>query len=74
MLVTEWPEFKALDLRELASRMAHPVLIDGRNLFDPEAARKAGFDYGGIGRGAKPNGNDHSAERVNPTREPALIV
>lgn len=74
VLVTEWPEFQALDLRELASRMAHPVLIDGRNLFDPETARKAGFDYGGIGRGAKPNGKDHSAELVNPIREPVLTV
>jgi hypothetical protein len=30
--------------------MARPVLIDGRNLFEPEAARQAGFDYSGIGR------------------------
>ncbi len=56
VLVTEWPEFKSLDLAELAGRMSHAVLIDGRNLFDPETARRAGFDYGGIGRGAKPNG------------------
>jgi len=64
VLVTEWPEFKNLDLAELASRMAHPVLIDGRNLFDPEMARRAGFDYAGIGRGAKQNGNGDQAARV----------
>src|SRR5205085_11679890 len=50
VLVTEWPQFRELRLAELARRMTRPVLIDGRNLFDPEAARKAGFDYTGIGR------------------------
>jgi UDPglucose 6-dehydrogenase len=54
VLVTEWPEFKELDLSEMARRMSHPVLVDGRNLFDPEAARKAGFDYAGIGRNTRP--------------------
>jgi len=50
VLVTEWKEFAALDLRGLAKRMARAILVDGRNLFDPEAARRAGFDYSGIGR------------------------
>ena len=50
VLVTEWQEFARLDLRELANSMARAVLVDGRNLFDPEAARQAGFDYCGIGR------------------------
>ncbi len=57
VLVTEWPEFKTIDLKEIANRMSHPVMIDGRNLFDPETARRAGFDYAGIGRGGRPNGN-----------------
>jgi UDPglucose 6-dehydrogenase len=55
VLVTEWPEFKQLSLREMAGKMAHAVLIDGRNLFDPEAARKAGFEYAGIGRSTRQN-------------------
>ena len=50
LLVTEWKEFARLDLAGLAQRMARPILVDGRNLFDPEAARQAGFDYCGIGR------------------------
>ena len=50
VLVTEWKEFARLDLPLLAQRMARPILVDGRNLFDPEAARRAGFDYSGIGR------------------------
>jgi UDPglucose 6-dehydrogenase len=50
VLVTEWKQFARLDLAALAKRMARAILIDGRNLFDPEAARQAGFDYSGIGR------------------------
>ena len=50
VLITEWPEFGMLDLRELASRMDHAVLIDGRNMFDAAHAAHAGFDYTGMGR------------------------
>jgi UDPglucose 6-dehydrogenase len=53
VLVTEWPEFKQINLQEMAGKMAHAVLIDGRNLFDPDTARKAGFDYAGIGRSTR---------------------
>jgi UDPglucose 6-dehydrogenase len=49
VLVTEWPEFAELDWREAASRMAHPLLVDGRNFLDGEALRAAGFEYEGIG-------------------------
>jgi len=50
VLVTEWGEFRGLDLGSLARVMTRPILVDGRNLFSPEAARAAGFDYCGIGR------------------------
>ncbi|HEX3174930.1 MAG TPA: UDP-glucose/GDP-mannose dehydrogenase family protein [Solirubrobacterales bacterium] len=50
VLVTEWPEFAALDWSEAAGRMARPLLVDGRNFLDPKALRKAGFEYEGIGR------------------------
>lgn len=50
VLVTEWPEFAAIDLDEVARRMTRPVLIDGRNLFSPERVLEAGFEYAGIGR------------------------
>src|SRR5665213_2148083 len=53
VLVTEWPEFSDLNLIDLAGRMNSPVLIDGRNLFAPEKARLAGFDYAGVGRGGQ---------------------
>ena len=50
VLVTEWKEFHTLDLAELAGVMASPILVDGLNLFVPETAIAAGFDYAGIGR------------------------
>jgi UDPglucose 6-dehydrogenase len=50
VLVTEWREFRELDLAALARAMARPILVDGRNLYSPDAARAAGFDYTGIGR------------------------
>jgi UDPglucose 6-dehydrogenase len=50
VLVTEWPQFAELDWAEAASRMARPLLVDGRNFLDPEKLRGAGFEYEGIGR------------------------
>jgi UDPglucose 6-dehydrogenase len=64
VLVTEWPEFRHLNLRELAGKMAHKVLIDGRNLYDPEAARQAGFDYAGIGRSTRQSAPE--IQRIQP--------
>jgi UDPglucose 6-dehydrogenase len=50
VLVTEWDEFKQIDLAAVAEAMAGDVLIDGRNALDPEAVRAAGLVYEGIGR------------------------
>ena len=51
ILVTEWNEFKNLDLARIKKLMKQPVLIDGRNVYDPAAVRDLGFRYLGIGRG-----------------------
>ena len=50
LLVTEWNEFRNPDLEELRERMARPLIFDGRNIYDPEELRLAGFEYHGIGR------------------------
>jgi UDPglucose 6-dehydrogenase len=50
IIVTEWPEFAEIDWRQAAERMRGRLVIDGRNLVDPEAVRAAGFTYEGIGR------------------------
>jgi UDPglucose 6-dehydrogenase len=50
VIVTEWPEFAALDWRQVAERMRGRLVIDGRNFLDPDGVRSAGFAYEGIGR------------------------
>ena len=50
VLVTEWEIYHKLELRKLAKQMKTPILIDGRNVYSPEEARAAGFQYIGIGR------------------------
>jgi UDPglucose 6-dehydrogenase len=56
VIVTEWGELKALASPEVRDAMANPLIVDGRNLLDPEEARAAGFTYEGIGRAAPPAG------------------
>ena len=51
VIVTEWDEFRALDLDELAGLMRGKVLVDLRNVYDREEAVRAGLVYSGIGRG-----------------------
>ncbi|MDQ6629685.1 MAG: UDP-glucose/GDP-mannose dehydrogenase family protein, partial [Pseudomonadota bacterium] len=50
VIVTEWKEFRSVDLEAMRSAMRGTVIVDGRNILDPAAARAAGFDYLGIGR------------------------
>ncbi len=51
VLITEWNEFKQVDLGRVAQLMKQKVLIDGRNLYEPHQMRALGFTYRGIGRG-----------------------
>jgi UDPglucose 6-dehydrogenase len=50
VVVTEWNEFRHLDLDRLRAAMRRPVIIDGRNIYDPSMMRGLGFTYRGIGR------------------------
>ena len=50
LLVTEWPEFTELDWKRLRTRVAVPIVVDGRNCLDPAALAAAGFEYYGMGR------------------------
>jgi UDPglucose 6-dehydrogenase len=54
VIVTEWDELRALASEEVRQAMRRPLIVDGRNLLDPEQARAAGFTYEGIGRAASP--------------------
>ena len=50
LLLTEWNEFKQLDLREIKKVMKSPFIFDGRNIYDPAAVKAMGFVYKGVGR------------------------
>lgn len=50
VLVTEWNEFKQLNMLRVATSMKRPILIDGRNIYDPGQMTQAGFTYRGVGR------------------------
>ncbi len=50
VIVTEWNELRGLASAEVHDAMSRPLIIDGRNLLDPDEARRAGFAYEGIGR------------------------
>jgi len=59
LILTDWTEFGALDLKKLRSAMRYPIVIDGRNLYDPQEMMEHGFTYLSVGRAA-----------ATPTREP----
>jgi UDPglucose 6-dehydrogenase len=50
VIATEWDEFKKLDLERARKALTHPILFDGRNLFDPTEMKRLGFIYKSIGR------------------------
>ena len=50
VIVTEWSEFRGLDLAKIKGLLANPIIVDGRNIFDPAKMKKLGFVYKAIGR------------------------
>jgi UDPglucose 6-dehydrogenase len=51
VIVTEWNEFKQLDLEKIKESLKSPVIYDGRNIYDPVLMKEMGFAYRAIGRG-----------------------
>ena len=50
VIVTEWEQFRALDLARLKAAMANPVVVDLRNVYRPDEMKKYGFTYSSVGR------------------------
>ncbi len=50
VILTEWPEFKKLDFKKIKKLLNQPIIIDGRNIFDPQKMTKLGFIYKCVGR------------------------
>lgn len=51
VVVTDWNEFKHLDMARVKTLMRQPIIVDGRNMYEPERMKALGFTYRGIGRG-----------------------
>jgi UDPglucose 6-dehydrogenase len=66
IVVTEWNEFKNLDLERIRKSMRHPIVLDGRNIYQPEQMRALGFQYQGMGRGYNGNGVVETEIKVQP--------
>lgn len=50
VIITEWNEFKELDFKKIRKLLKQPLIIDGRNMYDPKTMKKLGFRYVGVGR------------------------
>ena len=62
LILTDWSDFAHLDLARLKNVMRYPIVVDGRNLYDPQVMLENGFTYLSVGRSA-----------VTPVREPAAV-
>lgn len=56
LIITEWDEFKELDFLKMKKLLRRPLIIDGRNIYEPKSLKKMGFTYVGIGRRLSKNG------------------
>ncbi len=63
LILTDWAEFAALDLKRLKSLLRYPILLDGRNLYDPETVSAEGLSYVSVGRPA-----------AHPVRQEAAVL
>jgi UDPglucose 6-dehydrogenase len=50
ILITEWDEFRSLGLPRIKGLLKQPIVIDGRNVYEPEKMKQLGFVYQGVGR------------------------
>jgi UDPglucose 6-dehydrogenase len=50
IVITEWSEFKQIDFKKLKKLLKHPLIVDGRNIYDPQKLKRLGFKYISIGR------------------------
>lgn len=58
LVMTEWNEFKQLNMNQLMATMKQPIIVDGRNLYSPEDLHALGFTYRGVGRGYNGEGRN----------------
>jgi UDPglucose 6-dehydrogenase len=69
LILTEWEEFACLDLKRLRSELKYPIVIDGRNLYDPRVMSANGFTYYSVGRSASTPDVVPEAASGSPSRK-----
>ena len=72
VIVTEWPELRGLAFPEVRDSMARALIVDGRNLLDPDVARAHGFAYEGIGRPSSTPASLPEVAEPEPAAEPRV--
>ncbi|QWZ96678.1 UDP-glucose/GDP-mannose dehydrogenase family protein [Aeromonas sp. FDAARGOS 1411] len=70
LICTEWQAFRAPDFQQLKALLNQPVIIDGRNLYDPRQLSEIGFDYHAIGRPHLPAKKQPANANCNPETQP----
>ena len=50
VIITEWPQFSQLDLKDIKDLLKKPIIVDGRNIYDPKKVKEIGIKYVGIGQ------------------------
>jgi len=71
LILTEWEEFVGLDLQRIHGQLKYPIVIDGRNLYDPEVMAGLGFTYYSVGRPATTA--EHIPVEAAPLRKRSLL-
>jgi UDPglucose 6-dehydrogenase len=83
VLVTEWNEFKSLNMLQIRNLMHRPILVDARNIYEPGEMNRIGFIYRGMGRGTSPapsvlpsgdTGNDMVKEAKIGAEESVVVI
>ena len=70
LILTDWPDFGGLDLERLRGELRFPIVIDGRNLYDPRQMRELGFTYLSVGRPSQPVRSEAGTIMGTITRTP----
>jgi UDPglucose 6-dehydrogenase len=73
VIVTEWEQFRALDLKRVRELMACPVMIDLRNIYQPQTMSDMGFVYSCVGRSPVHSSGHRSVEVARPEAAPANV-
>ncbi len=72
IVCTEWNEFIQLDLERIRDLMKQPVMVDGRNIYDPVTMARLGFKYRGFGQGYGPDGSPKTQPQIEKEEQPTL--